>query len=439
MMQCRSDNGGHYDPRYLNAGIIGLPGPITQGDITQSGGLRFNLWFPPSNMDYYNVGYQKEIYRQMMLKHEATFKYQVYELHRVYGRQKELMEEIRKREMLNQNLKAYPFSGIRSDYFLPSGGNHTTQTKPYAPSAHLFQEPYFPQSHPGHYPAKDVTIREHELSASHINTPRKRKLDLELPAYEYIDSDDENAFQEPQMPKPEQPFDSKIESFSSGNAKVLFDLNSPAQADESGAGQDPPASFTVSDRRNLPKVVDLNMLPADFSSNEECSGHTHICNEKSMINLNSCLDEERILLLPPPPDQSDTNDPARQSGLEAPVSPENKECSPPRGDSEDNQLEAGIQEEEEQEDRVAADTLFVLASSGNQRCSTTTVTEQNETFNESLVWFAGIATSTRSGGGRGSRNRSSKALERTVCLAVWGKTKKRKIARVARSVVYSHL
>lgn len=75
-MQCRSQTGGYYYPRYLNVGLSGHSWPITQGDVTWSSGQNFNVLLPPSTMDH-NVGYQKEIFRQMMLKHEATFKYQV--------------------------------------------------------------------------------------------------------------------------------------------------------------------------------------------------------------------------------------------------------------------------------------------------------------------------------------------------------------------------
>ncbi|XP_019152760.1 PREDICTED: uncharacterized protein LOC109149444 isoform X2 [Ipomoea nil] len=551
-MQCRSQTGGYYYPRYLNVGLSGHSWPITRGDVTWSSGQNFNVLLPPSTMDH-NVGYQKEIFRQMMLKHEATFKYQVYELHRLYGRQKELMEEIRKREILNRTLKPH----LVSDFsFCPS--TNLTGVEPSSLSAQMPREPpYFLKSAPDQYPTKDV-LKECELSSSQINKSGKRMLDLELPACEYEDSDEDNVVHVPEMPvlKLQHHIDPKLDSFSSSISHVLFDLNAPAEPDESGqdlnneampdipegegadhcdrtSGHSPTAKIKVSDSGNLPKVVDLNMFPADYSSDDDFPGNTHKksrsaplehedremdCSGKSGIvdsssspnptvdsqeydggnrfidtgvdsKFSTGLEKEFVLS---PHEQSDTIEAATQRDLEAPVSPENKECAPPRGDSQDNQLErctsslkleGEIQEEEE--DRVAADTLFVLSS------SKTTFIDQNEAFNDCLDWFAGIASSlannqqtyakemeivdaslpsrlkrgqkkmklqvnnfqkevneapvetatsarrsvSRGSGGRGRRQ--PKASEMTV--PVWGKTKRRQMARVARSINHSPL
>nr|GMC54522.1 uncharacterized protein LOC109149444 isoform X2 [Ipomoea batatas] len=591
-MQCRSQTGGYYYPRYLNVGLSGHSWPITQGDVTWSSGQNFNVLLPPSTMDH-NVGYQKEIFRQMMLKHEATFKYQVYELHRLYGRQKELMEEIRKREILNRNLKPQLVSELRSDFsFCPS--SNLSGVEPSSLSAQMPQEPpYFLKPAPNQYPTKDV-LKECELSSSQINKSGKRMLlDLELPACEYEDSDEDNVVHVPEMPVSHH-IDPKLDSFSPRgssishsscrNANVLFDLNAPAEPDELGqdlcgqkclvlnneatpdipegvgadhcdrtSGHSPTANIKVSDSRNLPKVVDLNMFPADYSSDDGFSGNTYKksrsapleredremdCSGKSGIvdssfspnptvesqeydggnrfidtgvdsNSNSGLEKEFVLS---PHEQSDTTEAATQRDLEAPVSPENKECAPPRGDSQDNQLERCISSlklegeiQEEEEDRVAADTLFVLASSGMPRYPKTKFIDQNEAFNDSLDWFAGIASSlannqqthdakemeivdaslpsrlkrgqkkmklppnnfqkevnedlhsTRgqtvesatalehgsarrsvSRCSRGRGRRQSKAPNGT-CLPVWGKTKRRQMARVTRSVNHSPL
>ncbi|XP_031119531.1 uncharacterized protein LOC116022793 [Ipomoea triloba] len=599
-MQCRSQTGGYYYPRYLNVGLSGHSWPITQGDVTWSSGQNFNVLLPPSTMDH-NVGYQKEIFRQMMLKHEATFKYQVYELHRLYGRQKELMEEIRKREILNRNLKPHLVSELRSDFsFCPS--SNLSGVEPSSLSAQMPREPpYFLKPAPDQYPTKGV-LKECELSSSRINKSGKRMLDLELPACEYEDSDEDNIVHVPKMPVSHH-IDPKLDSFSPGgssishssfrNANVLFDLNAPAEPDELGqdlcgqkcvvlnneatpdipegegadhcdrtSGHSPTANIKVSDSKNLPKVVDLNMFPADYSSDDDFSGNTYKksrsapleredremdCSGKSGIvnssfspnptvesqeydggnrfidtgvdsNSNSGLEKEFVLS---PHEQSDTTEAATQRDLEAPVSPENKECAPPRGDSQDNQLERCISSlklegeiQEEEEDRVAADTLFVLASSGIQRYSKTKFIDQNEAFNDCLDWFAGIASSlvnnqqthdakemeivdaslpsrlkrgqkkmklqpnnfqkevnkdlhtalehgsarrsvSRCSRGRGRRQ--SKASEMTACsvskqhsdgkkhssadrcLPVWGKTKRRQMARVARSISHSPL
>ncbi|EPS64853.1 hypothetical protein M569_09929 [Genlisea aurea] len=55
----------------------------------------FSLWIPPRNAHFlHDFAYM----RQMILEHESVFRNQLQELHRLYGRQKELMCDIRRRE-----------------------------------------------------------------------------------------------------------------------------------------------------------------------------------------------------------------------------------------------------------------------------------------------------------------------------------------------------
>lgn len=86
--------------------------------------------------------------------------------------------------------------------------------------------------------------------------------------------------------------------------------------------------------------------------------------------------------------------------LEAPVSPENKECSPPRGESDENQVETPFlcsgQEDADVQDelaRIAAESIISISSSGFQNCNIPEVCKLSEASNDSLDWFAGIVSS----------------------------------------------
>ncbi|XP_010554297.1 PREDICTED: uncharacterized protein LOC104824067 [Tarenaya hassleriana] len=55
--------------------------------------------FPPRNMADSYLGYEKDLVRRTMLEHEAVFKSQVYELHRLYRIQREMMDELKRKEI----------------------------------------------------------------------------------------------------------------------------------------------------------------------------------------------------------------------------------------------------------------------------------------------------------------------------------------------------
>ncbi|XP_062116631.1 uncharacterized protein LOC133830629 [Humulus lupulus] len=86
--------------------------------------------------------------------------------------------------------------------------------------------------------------------------------------------------------------------------------------------------------------------------------------------------------------------------LDAPASPENKECSPPRGESDENQVETPLmlsgQDELDLLDeltRIAADAIVSISSSRSQSSAQKTSCKPLETTSHnSLLWFADIAS-----------------------------------------------
>ncbi|XP_017219148.1 uncharacterized protein LOC108196391 isoform X2 [Daucus carota subsp. sativus] len=73
-------------------------------DQVQIAGYGYNNLCPSSNASQLQ-DHLKEIVRKTMLEHEATFKNQVSELHRVYGRQQELMDETRMKGLTGNNIE----------------------------------------------------------------------------------------------------------------------------------------------------------------------------------------------------------------------------------------------------------------------------------------------------------------------------------------------
>lgn len=78
-MQCTNYLPGYYYPRDNVVNITGNSRSISHSDITRNSSSGFHLSFPPLMVDEtQDLVYQKEVLRQTILNHEATFRYQVY-------------------------------------------------------------------------------------------------------------------------------------------------------------------------------------------------------------------------------------------------------------------------------------------------------------------------------------------------------------------------
>ncbi|MFS7992824.1 hypothetical protein Hanom_Chr12g01086821 [Helianthus anomalus] len=71
--------------------------PVFYGEKPLTNGHYYNGFIPRTVADA-NPGCDKEMLKQRMLEHEAIFKNQVHELHRLYQRQRDMMEEIKRNE-----------------------------------------------------------------------------------------------------------------------------------------------------------------------------------------------------------------------------------------------------------------------------------------------------------------------------------------------------
>nr|GMC75717.1 uncharacterized protein LOC109193581 isoform X2 [Ipomoea batatas] len=556
-MQCTSYTLGSYYLRDVNVGLGGCSWLTANSDIVWNGGQRFNVLLPPPTMDH-DLGPQKEICRQMMLKHESTFKYQVYELHRLYRRQKELMEEARNRELLAHSLKlplvSEAMSEISMETHMPS--RNVSGIGPSFPSPQMFQEPSrFVAGNNEELATHKRAIKDDfegcQHSSSQRKKSRKRMLDLELPGDLYIDSEEENEVQVLKTPITNlwPVNESKLASLylegssmsdsSCRKTNLLFDLNEPAQPDESDFLSS--SSLPESDSSQHDIVNQNQDLSEKEKSNADCSfpnketllditvkeGHYDACKISSLLekdrengllpcnteaggdrsdlnqsvvesccltpsneckrrktldskmsekncaeanidvpsfvsslgksindskefpilvqalpcindtSLNKChkssiskprlsgrksnlnkikpagshstrdadsvnatgtkdkvtdssgkyeAADSNLDLIPTDDSKLSTCINLTERDLKAPISPENRECSPPRADSQETRLD-----DQEVSDRLAADTLVLMLSSGVHKYSKTGIEQPKDSIG-CLDWFAGIAS-----------------------------------------------
>ncbi|KAM1187580.1 hypothetical protein ACFX2J_023487 [Malus domestica] len=152
-------------------------------------------------------GHDKEQLRQTILKHETIFRHQLNELHRLYERQKDLMNEIKSKELL----KHQKVAGISQSTFSSSGFPTGDDRKSWHISnLALLDSSYGRQSASStciSQPPRDsigktlqnscvpsqsrVGMKDYESSDSRVKKPRRRLFNLELPADEYLSDEEE--------------------------------------------------------------------------------------------------------------------------------------------------------------------------------------------------------------------------------------------------------
>ncbi|CAI8583453.1 unnamed protein product [Vicia faba] len=159
--------------------------------------------FPLSSPSTTLLGYNQELVKQTILKHEAIFKDQIRELHRVYQKQRELMDEIKRSELHKQNVRleaSWSSSALSSKkaekIFCSPNLPWSTSQSPVLFAESIQLAPVFAQEKNRQiFPARASTVTEeslkdYKLPESKCKKVGKKLLDLQLPADEYIDSDE---------------------------------------------------------------------------------------------------------------------------------------------------------------------------------------------------------------------------------------------------------
>lgn len=85
-----------------------------------------------------SIEYNKEKVRQTILKHESMFRHQLQELHRLYGRQKELMDIFRRRDVKKGQMKAETSSLNPFSSYIPCDNAKPTQHAAHTPMPLVF-------------------------------------------------------------------------------------------------------------------------------------------------------------------------------------------------------------------------------------------------------------------------------------------------------------
>ncbi|KAL2516104.1 uncharacterized protein Fot_30075 [Forsythia ovata] len=302
-MQCTSYIPVYYYARNLNAGANDFSWPVFNGDISHKSGRSYNISLPPCSVDQY-LGYDKEVMRQIMLEHEATFRLQVQELHRLYKRQKELMGEIREREISMQHgqlhtAESYPYScQARSDTthrvsHTPSWlfGN-SSDSKLYSLTADSCQEPptFVAQNSVKGGAGVSITknsYTELEKLSSQSKRYGKKILDLELPADVYNDGKEWEQFEEGNINEAPDILYSTLNKFSEIQPESGSKLDSVKPACSSSSNL---SCMKINSLIDLNEPVQLESLSSSSTGPFETdTGHMEIVHHDQDVNCHNGL------------------------------------------------------------------------------------------------------------------------------------------------------
>ncbi|XP_075522173.1 uncharacterized protein LOC142555274 isoform X2 [Primulina tabacum] len=104
---------GYYSMRDLNEDSSSSSWPLFYGDNTVTNGQYFNGYTPRTTIDDH-PRYEKDALKRKMLEHETVFRNQVHELHRLYRIQRDMMEEVKKKEFhLQASIEPSSSSSLR--------------------------------------------------------------------------------------------------------------------------------------------------------------------------------------------------------------------------------------------------------------------------------------------------------------------------------------
>ncbi|XP_073144906.1 uncharacterized protein [Henckelia pumila] len=241
-MQCTSYVPVYYHAKDLNVCANGFSWHIFNGDHNYAEARGTNVLLPSYTLEQY-LGYDKDVMRQIIQNHDATFRFQVAELHRLYRKQTELMDEIKSRGIFTQ----LQLQTLESNHTLSQSQSHSCKTLlPHATSCLIEDSPHVKmpmlsaddvQKRPFFVAGKlheTTTVKSSSFltktSFSGIKAPpfqSKRHdikiLDLEIPAYPFHDSGKERFEYESCTAHPVIP-----DVHPPNKTRYLIDLNEPA-------------------------------------------------------------------------------------------------------------------------------------------------------------------------------------------------------------------
>ncbi|XP_059648801.1 uncharacterized protein LOC132294818 [Cornus florida] len=292
-VHCKSYLPGYYSMKDLNEDSNSSGWPLFYGDKTSTNGQYYNDFLLQTVTDAF-PGYDKDALKQIMLEHEAVFKNQVFELHRLYRIQRDMMDEVKKSVLHQQRIPIdTSSSSIPSTSQLPSEDARKWQipifplansvsTKPSISGAEIVNSPLsctkVNKTTTGPSPLQNgCSSKDYEMLELRPSKVRKKLFDLQLPADEYIDTEEGEPSHDNKMPS--------IPSYlPNGNHKVapesgvkLFlgvgGVKIDRQEDASRSGSCLRSSIGLADL-NAPIHVEEETAPAsvDFLGRAPCHG-----------------------------------------------------------------------------------------------------------------------------------------------------------------------
>lgn len=200
-MQYKSYLPGYYSMRDLNEDSNSYGWPLYYGDKALTNGQYYNGYLPRVAADAY-PNYDKDAVKQTMLEHEAIFKKQVYELHRLYRIQKDMMDEINRKELhrnrihVETSLSSSPLAEDARKWH--NHGFPMVNSLCARPSTSGIEGTHSPLScmkgnsmQIGPYPSQNgCSSKDVEVLELRPTKVRRKMFDLQLPADEYIDTEE---------------------------------------------------------------------------------------------------------------------------------------------------------------------------------------------------------------------------------------------------------
>lgn len=174
---------------------------------TSKSGQYYDMFLASSSIDGYS-GYEKQQLRQTILNHEFIFRNQLHDLHRLYKRQKDLMNEIQCKKLYENSItlersesNLFPSCNLSDDAKSMSGIQNIpsmdfTRNRPSMLGTASIQPTLSPMK--GNIKLADsgptqngVRLEDCNSFESRCKKLQRRLFDLEVPADKYIDHDEE--------------------------------------------------------------------------------------------------------------------------------------------------------------------------------------------------------------------------------------------------------
>ncbi|KAL8138119.1 hypothetical protein V2J09_004120 [Rumex salicifolius] len=249
----------------LDRDTNGTSWPINCGEIYSSNGISYHTALSmPSRVLF--PGADKDFLKQKMLEHESVYKNQVFERHRLYRVQKNLMDDVRKREQYegrtwyetSSSSNGLP-SQMTPDYVHRQNSSRLLYTNSASSSLPASNPEFIRSSACDIYKGKgvqDARTPFKNCASPNSLEPRPAKLrkmiDLELPGDMYVDIDEDQCYNRMTCDTKEKLITSQhektsmfLETCSESDSRLrkryaLADLNEPPEAEETIA--DPPVN-----------------------------------------------------------------------------------------------------------------------------------------------------------------------------------------------------